>query len=319
MFRSATSRYGFALFMLSGATSSTLAQGEPAKQGDPSCAVRLLPPDASGDWRKAESDLRQRVRNWPAPDRDCRELSIQVNGAGALLTITTVDGRQAHRQVSKPSELGPAASALAVGVTSVPQPLSFEETRAAEVAAPANATTEERPAMMFFAAGVRLGVPTELAAPLLRMGAALEFRHLELGTFVDWAPHHWALADAPPRFSMWSLSSGWMAGGRQSLGAVDLVGGALLAAHFMHQESTTQRMDDGDLEIDVDEGAGVDLQLGGYVGMASPRSTRVRFRGQVELLLPTSHPGSARELDADLPALPGCWFNAVVGVELGVP
>ncbi len=319
MYRRATSRCLFAPFMLSVVLSSTLAPGEPAKHSDPECAVRLLPVDAPVEWRKAESDLRQRVRGWPAPDRDCRELLVQINGSGALLTITTVDGRQARRQVSKPSELASAASALAIGVASSPTPLSFEETRGAEVAANERAGVDERPATVFLGAGMRLGVPDAFAAPFVRGAVALQLGHLEVGTFVDWAPHHWIGPEAPPRFSMWSLSSGLMAGGRQPLGAVDLVGGGILAASFVHEESTTERRDDGELEIDVEEGAGVDLQIGGYLGVTTSRSRPMRLRGQLEFLLPTSHPGARRELDADLPALPGFWFNAVVGVELGVP
>jgi hypothetical protein len=301
-------------------TWSAVARGDPMKQGEAPCAVRLVPADASIEWRRAETDLRQRIDDWPAPDRDCRDLLIQVTSTGAILVITTVDGRQARRQVSKPGELASAASALAVSVESTTVQLSFDETSEAQGTSVQQQSGVERQAQLFAAVGVRLGVPGGFWAPVVRGAAALEAGRWAFGTFVDLAPQHWMSGDGvPPAFSMWSLSSGVAVGGRQPMGRMNLVGGALIAASFVHEQSTKEEIDDGAVEVDVDEGDGVDLQSGAYIGVATNRSNDVRFRAQVELLFPLSHPGTKRELDSDLPSLPGCWFGAVVGAEFGVP
>jgi hypothetical protein len=93
----------------------------------------------------------------------------------------------------------------------------------------------------------------------------------------------------------------------------------MFGASFVHQQSTTEELDDGTVEVDEEEGAGVDLQLGGYLGIATPRQRSVRFRTQIEIALPLSHPGTTRELDSDLPPIPGWSLTGVVGIEFGAP
>jgi hypothetical protein len=311
---------GVALALLFEAAS---APGEPASGDEAPCVVRLMPPDATADWRRAAAELRQRVRHWPAPDRDCRELQIDVANGGALLTITTKDGRQARRTVAAPSALVPAASALAVGVDSRGTPPAPTGTRIADDGAAhmnlPDPTSEAR-GLLFAAGGVRLAGPGAFWAPVLRGGAALDVKGWELGAFVDWAPRYGlATGEVPPRFAMWSLASGLTAGRREPLGNFDLLAGLMFGANFVHQQSTTEEIDDDMVEIDVEEGAGVDLQLGAYVGLATPRDKNIRFRTQIEMALPLSHPGETRALDADLPPLPGWSLTGVIGAEFGVP
>ncbi len=45
---------------------------------DAACTVRFVPPELAGEWRRAGLEVARRVPNWPKPDRDCRELVIQV-------------------------------------------------------------------------------------------------------------------------------------------------------------------------------------------------------------------------------------------------
>jgi len=291
---------------------------QPAASDEPPCVVQLMPPDVAGEWRRASSELSHRIRRWPAADRDCRELLVEVQDDGALITITTKDGRRARRLVATPSALVPAASALAVSVETHPPNASVE----APAAQPAK--EPERPVdrfgLLVLAGGVRVGTPGVFWAPVIRGAAALQLNRWELGTFVDWAPEHWLAADeVPPRFTMWSMSSGLTAGRREPLGAVDFLAGVMFGATFVHQKSTTEEVDDDMVEIDEEQGAGVDLLLGGYVGVATPRHKSVRFRAQLELALPPSHPGQTRELDSDLPPLPGWSLTALVGAEFGAP
>jgi hypothetical protein len=93
----------------------------------------------------------------------------------------------------------------------------------------------------------------------------------------------------------------------------------MFGASFFHQESRTEELDDGEVEVDVEEGDGVDVQLAGYFGVATPRQRKVRFRAQIEIGFPLAHPGQTRELDSDLPPLPGWSATGVLGVEFGAP
>ncbi|HMI83794.1 MAG TPA: hypothetical protein VK550_06845 [Polyangiaceae bacterium] len=303
--------------LLLGATPSHAAE---AAENDAPCVVHVMPSNVPGEWRRAGLELSHRVRQWPAPDRDCRELLVEITNGSAMLTITTKDGRRAQRLVATPSALVPAASALAVSVeTTVPAASSpgapTAEARSAEPQPPASGS-----GLVWLGGGLRMGAPGVFFAPVLRGAAALTVGAWEIGTFVDGAPQHWLAADdIPPRFTMWSFSSGINAGRREPLGALDLVAGMMFGACFVHQWSTTEELHDGKVEIDEEEGDGVDLQLGGYLGIATPRRANVRLRTQVEITLPLAHPGDTRELDSDLPPLPGWSLTGVVGVELGAP
>ncbi|MET0595599.1 MAG: hypothetical protein ABW133_23075 [Polyangiaceae bacterium] len=303
------------------ALTTTPSSADPAVANDPPCVVRLMPADAPKEWRRAGGDLRQRIRQWPAPDRDCRELRVEVSDSGALLTITTQDGRQARRQVATAAALVPAASALAVSVEAPsPPPLTTEATTAAESSFKEDNREGAPLGLLFLGGGLRLAAPGAFLSPSIRGAAALQLQGWEIGTFVEGAPLHLLLdGNEPPRFSMTSFSSGLSAGRREHVGGVDLLAGLMFGATFIHQESTTQEINDGEVETDVEEGDGIDFIMGGYFGVATPRGKRVRLRAQFELALPLSHPGLRRELDADLPPLPGWSAAAVVGVEFGVP
>jgi hypothetical protein len=287
-----------------------------APENDAPCAVQLFPSDAGGDWRRASAELRQRVRRWPQPDRDCRQLRIDVGEGGALLTITTQDGRQAERLVATPAALVPAASALVVSVETAPAPAPSPAPRSPSENAAVEMRSRDRVGFLFAGGGLRLAMPGTFWSPALRGGLALAVNGWELGTFVDWSPRHWLTADeVPPRFSMWSLSSGIAAGRRERVGGVDLLAGVMFGATFVHQESTTEERNDDTIEIEVEEGAGVDPMFAGYFGVATPRGKPVRLRTQLEIALPLSHPGETRELDSDLPPLPGWSLTGVVGAE----
>jgi hypothetical protein len=94
-----------------------------------------------------------------------------------------------------------------------------------------------------------------------------------------------------------------------------VLAGLMLGASFIHQESATER----DGRTDEDEGDGVDLELAGYLGVATPREGKVRFRAQGEFGVPALRPGQARELDPDLPPLPGWQLSLVLGAEFSGP
>src|SRR5712671_2740551 len=86
-------RLAFALSMT--VTMSALAQTE--------CTVRALPADAESSWQRAAREARGQAESLPATQRDCREITLRVErGQGALVAITTVDGRTAVRQAAGP-------------------------------------------------------------------------------------------------------------------------------------------------------------------------------------------------------------------------
>jgi hypothetical protein len=286
---------------------------------EPACVVQMMPAQTAGEWQRAAMELRQRVRQWPAPDRDCRELLVEITQGGALLTITTRDGRRARRSVATPSALVPAASALAVSVeTAAPARPSPVGSAGGEGAT--EPETADLSGQLFLGGGLRLGTPGVYASPVLRGAASLTLGAWEFGTYFDGAPHHWLTAsDVPTGFTMWSLSSGATVGRRQPLGGLDLLAGLMFGASFVRQESRTEELDDGAIEIDVEQGDGVDVELAGYFGVATPRARKVRFRAQIEIGFPLSHPGQTRELDSDLPPLPGWSATGVLGVEFGAP
>jgi hypothetical protein len=285
------------------------------------------PPQA---WQRACLDLAARISTWRKPDRDCRDLLVEVTPKGALVTITTHDGRQAKRSVVTPDHLTSVASALTIGLHEPPPGEAVDPSPANRDVRVADDTREPRlvgppvghEAVVVAAAGARMGSPGGFVSPLLRAMAGLDAGRLELGFWADFAPQHWlAAAEAPPNFKMWSMAVGVTAGVRQPVGGgVDLIGGLVFGPTFVSEKSTEEKLkDDGSIEQKEHAAAGVDPNLGAYIGFVVPRRLGIRLRSLIELDLPISHPFQGRELDSDLPPLAGWNMSAIVGAEIGVP
>src|SRR5512140_779908 len=102
--RSGSRRAGWGLLV------AALAALEGVARAAEPCAVRLEPADAEPAWRAAVAALRAR----PSADIDCREVTIKVARAGAVLIFTTHDNRRAVREVATPAELAPTLEALSI-------------------------------------------------------------------------------------------------------------------------------------------------------------------------------------------------------------
>src|SRR5258708_24911111 len=146
-----------------------------------SCRVRMVPESAQKEWQRAGLELSQCISSWRKPDRDCRDLLVEVSKSGALVTITTRDGRQAKRAVATPQDLTPVASALAVSVIETPpsaapdrpgSPHDVSSTDSGASPPPSAALSHE--AVLGALGGVRIGSPGGFVSPLVRASAGLE-------------------------------------------------------------------------------------------------------------------------------------------------
>jgi hypothetical protein len=295
-----------------------------ADGADDACSIQTLPPEPPERWQKVCGELARKVPTWPKADRDCRSLLVEITGGGAWVTITTRDGRQAKRLVENPKDLTPVAGALAVSVlapASEEPPVVDAEVPDRDV--PAAAPTRgfaSHEALLAVAAGPRWGSPGGFVSPVVRGSAGLAVSNWEVGVFADLAPQHWVIgAIAPPGFRLWSMATGIAVGARRSMPSFDLVAGALLGASFASEKGLEEKLKDGAIETSEHDGQGVDPQGGAYLGLVFPPRSAVRFRAQLELDVPLTHPGTSRELDDDLPSLPGWSLSCVLGAELGVP
>jgi hypothetical protein len=266
------------------------------------------------------------MTTWPKPDRDCRELSIQANDAGALVTITTRDGRRASRPVNSPEALIPIASALSVSIASSAavdtapvssEPASPPRPQPERSGAPVRRASLV-PIIGAFGGG-RVGTPGGWVAPVVRLAAGVEVGSFELALFDEW--QYWLAAqDAPPAFHAWSMRAGVALGARQPLGAFDLVGGLTLGVTFIEERAEKRETkDDGTLEIKEQHAAAVEPNVGAYVGTAFRLLPDLRFRAQLEADAPANRLGATRELDSDLPPLPALHFGLVLGVTYAFP
>jgi hypothetical protein len=263
---------------------------------------------------------------WPKPDRDCRELSIQAKDAGALVTITTRDGRRASRPVNSPDALIPIASALSVSIASSPAvdiaPVSPEPASPPAPQPERGGASVRRaslaPIIGAFGGG-RVGTPGGWVAPVVRLAAGVELGSFEVAVFDDW--QYWLAAqDAPPAFHAWSMRGGVALGARQPVGTFDLVGGLTLGVTFVEERAEKRETkDDGTVEIKDEHAAAVEPNVGAYVGTAFRLLPELRFRAQLEADAPANRLGATRELDSDLPPLPAFHFGLVLGVTYALP
>src|SRR5262245_20943335 len=87
----------------------------PARASAAQCPIQLTGVESAA-WRVAAEEL-ARV---DFGESDCAEIVVEVAAAGARVSFTTEDGREAMRTLSDPAELRPTVEALLVGDSLTP-------------------------------------------------------------------------------------------------------------------------------------------------------------------------------------------------------
>jgi hypothetical protein len=314
---------------------------KPAMAADSPCELRIDGASLPATWSPAIDDLRAIVTKLTASSTDCRVISVSRTDDGATVVFTTADGRTARRYVAAPRELLPTVEALLIlwseplapahesdeAVTPVAPPHRDEARRAPTVSSTnaandsvAAADTKEQPpprstALVLGAGGgVKGSWPNDTVAAVGQIFAGVSFPRWELAGFARWEIEHDAEANADVaapsgklRYS--ALGGGVMAGRRQPLGPVVLIGGAR-AALFDAEEERIKRQDGRQGRFQHEEF--LDPRLGLYAGCIFVASSRLRVRVQMD--------GDAgvvvhRSELAELPAFPRWNLGVSLGAE----
>jgi hypothetical protein len=266
----------------------------------------LMPTDPK--WDSATTRLTSHLRGLVDLDR-CARATVRPDATGALLQITTSDGREAQRHVETVDELLLAAEALLV-LPPAPPP------RNAKVSALEVPPIDPKPsAPEPTSAHVELG-----AGGSLRFGGGPVYAGGGVSAFAGFALDRWLLTMAarldvidgfvsqrtPTDFKMQSTAVSVSVGRRVDVGQASL--DALLGANVVLE---SQDADDGDREI---HGAAEDFRLGVALRVSGPRSATIRAFAVGDFEGSPSRVRSNKYIDHSLPSLP--WWSS--GLAVGV-
>ena len=294
----------------------------------PSVTVELPPGEA---WRTGPAQLGEHLRALRDLDK-CARVSIRADAQGAILEISTSDGREATRRVANVAELLKAAEALLVLPPTMPAPPP----------PPMPISPEELPPDARLPNVVTPSVHVELGiGAALRFGSSPAYFAGGAAAFAEFALDRWLLAvtaryeittalvnqPAPTDFVMQSSCVGVSAGRRLELGRVNVDGlvGPNVVLEDEHADDVVallQRKGHDVIEMrrhfhDVDrelEGVAADFRLGATWRVSGPPSSSVRPFASGDLEISPLRIHSAKSLDRALPPLPS-WTT---GVALGV-
>jgi len=274
------------------------------------CRVEISPPGYA-DWRAAALALEAAM----APG-DCAEVRVELTDGRARVTFATRDGRRAERELSDPSELGPAVDALRVTyvVPDRPAARAFgaadDETppdiRAPNIASLSRWPATPAPEHTSVAVGLKLGFRggDRLVSPTIELFTLLGVGAWDLGIFLRSEPHYRNTEPNATQPKTQGGSLGVTVGRRKPLGAAALIAGGGIGLAGFHQEGSYVR------------GEG---RLGAYVGVVLPRRARTRLRAGLGAEVSMTHLGSS-ETDADgTPLVPWLAILLSVAVEYGAP
>ncbi len=295
------------------------------------CQVTVHPNRAALPWRQASVEAMQHIESLPTETRDCRDVSVEVREHGALVTMTTRDGRLAQRPILRPEDLTPTLSALMTTVAVSSGEASHREDRPLRATAvvkvpPAgdadqDASNAPRPhgghVVIAGAVGARWGAPNQLLGSVVQVAAGVSLAHWELGVFAEVEPVHSSSFNVPGGFKMWSACAGIAAGVRLPTGPLALAGGARLGAGIVSETATSQ----GDAQDAAGDqngsigGAVAEPLAGLYGGVVWPSRNRLRARSLLLLDATPTRLGATRTVDAALPPLPAWSVTIQLGVE----
>jgi hypothetical protein len=296
-----------------------------------SCAVSLIPADASDAWKESSRELELRLRAMRPAASDCSAVEVHVTeNHAAVLVFTTRDGRQAVRKIGSPSDLVPVAEMLAVTVpSSVPGPVTPIAAASVEHAPqppPALPASEGAHVLLGVRGGGRLSSPGGFASPSIAVSAAVAVGRWELGVAGQLDPATVLLGGgAPNGFQLSSFGVGASVGRREPVGPLALVAGGTLGVAIMNEAGATATAGPGATGEGQGTGEGAsgssraEPRAGGYVGIVFPRRSSLRFRSELSGDVVASRIGRARIIDPALPALPWWSVTASIGAEWELP
>lgn len=299
--------------MILGALASTKhASADPESP----CRVRLASRPASAAWSSARDRVEERVATLTSASTDCRLIVVTPEQRGASVEFTTADHRVARRHIVGPEDLLPIVEALLVfghdPMVIAPPPPPPAETALAMPEAPAAADIDDEPALYAMrAATIADPVSRDQAArakpdaPRVLVGAGAGVKNswpndslTGVGQiFVGMTLAHWEVAafgrlelehDADENDSVTTASKlrysaiggGAMAGRREHVGPLILVGGARAAVYDAELERVAPKTPNAVRAARRDEF--LDPRLGLYAGVVATESSRLRVRVEVD-------------------------------------
>lgn len=269
----------------------------------------LVPPGA--EWDSATSDLTRRLRELTNLD-PCARMTIRPQDVGAVVEVTTSDGRQAARRVNSVKELLAAAEALLV-LPPAPQSHPASVARSSPLESPPVDRTplkaEVPPTHVELGAGgcLRFG-----GGPLYSDGGVVGFADFVLDHWLLAVTGRWDIAAAfvneptPRDFKMRSNSVGVGVGRRFEIDNTNL--DVMLGPNLILE---TQDADDGQRDV---HGAAGDFRLAVSLKVSGPRSSSVRAFAVGDFEASPARVRSLKYIDRSLPSLP--WWSS--GVAVGI-
>ncbi len=300
------------------------------------CPLELVLPSgadtsaSSAAWTRAAEELRRRLAD--APSAECASVEIDVSAkGGALLTLTTRDGRRAVRALESSEEARPSLDALLVTRGEPPRDRATEAPKpeSLPVVTPAprdpqtigsripveDITRDARPAdalrwIVGLGAGLRFGFPGAFASPALNLRPSVAVGNWELGAAAEWDPTYAYLPGGTPSgFYSWSFQAGFTMGRRQPLGPVDLAFGLGLSIASVREGA--DRAEDGTARtLDTAQ-----PRASAYLRLIFARKSRIRPTldlGTDVALGQLARQGSDKR---DLPELPRWGLVLTAGAE----
>jgi hypothetical protein len=300
------------------------------------CPLHVAPDNADRAWGEAAMAASAHIGALPAGEIDCKLIIVEVNPRGAVLSVTTSDGRRAARPIAAPSEIAPVLRAL---ITTVPDATMETPTEpvaervlpraSPEVGRESQAAARSaRPAWWFVVGGGggRIGfVDWVGASPTATLSLGLLAGPLETGISgsMDFS-YAYLSSSKPAGFGMASQSIDVFVGYRPAVGALHVAAG-LDAGVSLVQETVNlpsyviPGTGNGSSEDVTVSGSTVrytpvEMQVGGYAAAIVPIWRGLRFRPQVGVHVLATRFGSAPS-SYDLPALPGWGCSLLLGFE----
>lgn len=295
-----------------------LALATRAASAAPHCPIRTQPAALQPAWVEAADRARSGLA---AKGGDCKDVLLEVEGSGARLTFTTLDGREATRWLEDPSSLEPALAALQVTLSIQEQ--ETHDPRSAPASPPVDTPRrakdrgEQSPPthlLVHGQVGARLAGSDLMLAPALGAGVALTASDFELGVGAQWEPAYQSLGDVEsPSTRLSSLGANIAAGRRNPIGGGRaIVTGVRVSAAVLHQEWWLPGTSEAKTEH---EGERAQVRLGAYAGPIIPMSRAIRLRTLLEADIDPMHVGATRHGENSAPPLPWWGVSLSLGVE----
>ena len=302
---------GCALVLTASPSASRAA--EPA----PECPIQLAPDDASDAWKAAVRSVEARGCVLAKEDGDCRAIVVRVVADGAVVELTTTEGKLAVRHVGAPSELAATVDALLVtvlepalppSVSPNPKPSTTTETppRTVVIEAPAARTS----LLLGLEAGARMGWPGRFVSPVLGGFAGVSLVRWEIGIFGRWETSYSSgIQPLPPGVQLSAVVAGVTFGRRIPLSSgVALLAQAHLGGAIVSEEGSETNELHGDTEGESRAGLSVGLSL--------PHDAAVRFRPMFGFdVVPTRSYSRGKKVDPTLPEPPTWALTFMLALE----